>query len=171
MARKYKQEDLKRLFGYIRDTFPEASLRTTVITGFPGETQEDFNMLKEFILEIGFDHLGVFTYSDEEETHSHNLSDKVPEKISLQRKKEIINIQKAISKKRLKRWKDQTVETLVEGISQESDLLYYGRTTHQAPDIDGVIYLSGEIKKLGEIVPVRINETHIYDMAGEAVDI
>ncbi len=167
MARRYKQENLRELFAHIRDVLPEASIRTTVITGFPGETLDDFEILKEFISEIGFDHLGAFTYSDEEEAPACNLKDKVPEKVALQRKKDIIRIQKSISKKRLKRWKDKTVDVLIEGISQESELLYYGRTMHQAPDIDGVVYLSGEIKKLGEIIPVRINDTHIYDMAGE----
>jgi len=170
MARGYKQEDLRELFGFIRDTFCEASIRTTVITGFPGETNEDFQILKEFISEISFDHLGVFTYSDEEEAPSFNLQDKIPEKIALQRKKEIIILQKAISKKKLKKWQGKTVDVLVEGISPESELLYYGRTMHQSPDIDGIVYLSGEIKKPGEIVPVMINETHIYDMAGEVID-
>ena len=166
MGRPYDTDYLKRLFSIIREDFPEISLRTTVMVGFPGEKERDFQELMDLIEEIQFDHLGCFIYSDEEEALSHKLGEKVPKKIAEERRHQLLAFQRTISRKRLARWKGKCIPVLVEGLSRETELLLEGRSEFQAPEVDGVVYINQGNANEGEFYLVEITEIHDYDLVG-----
>lgn len=166
MNRPYGHQDLRNLMTRIRRMLPQVALRTTVMVGFPGETEEDFDELVRFITETAFEHLGVFSYSPEEGTPAACLPDPVPEEIRQARKDFLMEKQKAISLKK-NRSRIGTLEpVLVTGTSPEMELLIQGRSRFQAPEVDGVVYITDGEPKIGEIVPVRITEAHYYDLVG-----
>jgi len=170
MNRHYGQKDLMALFKNIHDTIPQAALRTTLMVGFPGETEEDFQELLHFVSEVEFDHLGVFKYSLEEGTPAACYSDQVPGEIGQARMDLIMATQKEISLKKNQRRIGSVEPVLVIGVSPESDLLIQGRTRFQAPDVDGVVYITDGEPKIGDIVKVKITEAHPYDLVGVAVE-
>lgn len=165
MGRPYTLEDLTTLFKQIRRIDPEASLRTTVIVGFPGETEEEFNILLDFIQEIQFDHLGVFTYSDSDDLKSHQLKDHVPDELAEQRHDIIMSTQAKISEKRNARHVGRVYPVIVEENPEQG--VYIGRTPFQAPEVDGVTFIYSDGLDMGTIVPVRITDAFEYDIAGE----
>lgn len=165
MGRNYNIDDLYRLFEGIRETAPDATLRTTLITGFPGETEEDFKTLLKFVEDIRFDHLGVFAYSDSEDLASHHLKNHVPEKIGEERLDIIMTAQSRISEKINQKYMDQTLKVLVEENPDEG--IYLGRTAFQAPEVDGITFIYGSGLEIGAFADVKITETHEYDLAGE----
>ncbi|UCF36878.1 MAG: 30S ribosomal protein S12 methylthiotransferase RimO [Acidobacteriota bacterium] len=172
MKRGGNRGSLTRLLGRIREAIPEVTLRTTMIVGFPGETESDFRELVEFVEEIEFDRLGVFTYSDEEHGEAYNLDQKVPDEVRSERLDRLMSVQRKISKRKNRSLVGQTLPILVEGLSQESDLLWEGRLPGQAPEIDGVVYLNDGVTEEtvpGEIHRVRITEAHEYDLVGTLV--
>ena len=172
MKRGGNRRSLTRLLMRIRDKVPGVAIRTTMIVGFPGETEEDVHELMEFVEEARFERLGVFTYSDEENAASHPLGSKVPEAVKEERRQRLMKLQTGISKAGNLKLVGETLPVLVEGTSAESDLLWQGRLSTQAPDIDGVVYLNDGITdhtRPGDIVPVRINEAHPYDLVGIVV--
>jgi ribosomal protein S12 methylthiotransferase len=166
MNRPYGQKVLMDLFQKIRRTLPQAALRTTVMVGFPGETEEDFQELVDFVSGTGFDHLGAFQYSREEGTPAAGYADQVPEEIGKARLDLLMETQKKISLKKNENRIGSLEPVLVSGISPESELLIQGRTRFQAPEVDGVVYITDGEPKIGEIVQVRIMETHPYDLVG-----
>ena len=166
MNRPYGHKDLERLIQQIRRTLPQAALRTTVMVGFPGEREEDFQELLQFVSETAFDHLGVFRYSPEEGTPAAGYADQVPEEIGQARLDLIMERQKEISLRKNQKRVGSLEPVLVSGVSQESDLLIQGRTRFQAPDVDGVVYLTDGEPKPGEILIVKITEAHPYDLVG-----
>ena len=143
-------------------------LRTTVMVGFPGETEEDVTNLIEFIKEIGFDHLGAFTYSREEGTKSYNFDNQVDEKTKKARLDRLMRAQQGVSYKRNKTHIGEIMEGLVVGKEKDQYLL---RSYWNAPDdVDGKIYFtSNEKLNEGDIVKVKINEAFVYDLLGEQV--
>ena len=156
----------------IRDLVPDASLRTSFIVGFPGETEEDFEELERFIEDACFDHLGVFLYSDEEGTSAYDLDRKVPRRIAVERRDALMQRQAKITRNRLKRFVGQQVPILLEGVSEESDLLLEGRTEGQAPEIDGRVLIndSDEVSpSAGEFYMTEITDTLEYDLLGRIV--
>ncbi len=165
MGRPYTKKDLYSLFKFIRKTDPDAVLRTTIITGFPGETDEDFQTLLNFIKEIKFDNLGVFTYSDSEDLKSHDLKDHVPEDIARQRQDIIMAQQAEISEKINEKHLGKLYQVLVE--ENPDDGIFLGRTSFQAPEVDGITFIYGSGLEIGSFVDVRITETFEYDLAGE----
>ncbi|THB75689.1 MAG: 30S ribosomal protein S12 methylthiotransferase RimO [Desulfobacteraceae bacterium] len=165
MGRPYGRQDLTALFETIRKKDPDAVLRTTLITGFPGETEEDFNTLFEFVKTTGFDHLGVFTYSDAEDLPSHNLKDPVPEEVAQKRHDMLMSLQAGISEEINISHVGQTVEVLVEENPEEG--LYLGRTRFQAPDVDGVTFIYDSGLEIGTRVRVKITDGFEYDISGE----
>lgn len=166
MNRPYGHQALRNLFKRIREAVPRVALRTTVMVGFPGETEEFFDELNQFISETAFDHLGVFSYSPEEGTPAAGFPDPVPEAVRQARRELLMERQKGISLKK-NRSRIGTLEpVLVTGTSPESDLLIQGRARFQAPEVDGVVYIADGEPKIGEIVPVRITEAHHYDLVG-----
>ena len=165
MNRRGNKEFLRKLFAKIRNKIPNAVLRTTVMVGFPGETEKDFNGLKEFIKEIGFDHLGAFKYSKEEGTKSYNFPHQVRESTKQKRLDEIMEIQQQISYEKNKEHIGEVMEGLIVG---EEDGQYLFRSYYNAPDdVDGKIFISRTKKlELGDKVKVKIDNAFVYDLTG-----
>jgi ribosomal protein S12 methylthiotransferase len=153
----------------IRRTIPGVAIRTSMIVGFPGETDADFETLCQFVQAAQFDRLGVFSYSDEDTSASFHLDGKVGGRTIHNRKRRLLAIQRKISKARNKRLVGEEVSILVEGRSAETDLLWEGRMPSQAPEIDGVTLINdyeGAEPRTGEIRRLRITEAHDYDVVG-----
>jgi len=173
MKRGGTRESLEKLIARVREKVPGIAIRTTFITGFPGETEEDFEELVKFIQNCRFENVGVFTYSDEEGTPAYDLPDKVDPKIAEKRKKRLMKEQAKISKQLNTAKVGNTYRVLFEGLSQESDLLFQGRLEGQAEEIDGYILINDMPENfapvIGNIYDVRITEAHEYDLVGEIV--
>jgi ribosomal protein S12 methylthiotransferase len=148
-------------------------VRTTFITGFPGETDEDFEELLTFIKNVEFDRVGVFTYSDEEGTPAYDLANKVEPKVAKQRRARLMKEQAKIAKRKHKGMIGKQVQVMFEGESNESELLWQGRTETQAPDIDGCILINdapeGFAPKPGDLLNVLITEAQEYDLVGHVL--
>jgi ribosomal protein S12 methylthiotransferase len=171
MGRRYTREKLRRLFRRIREIVPDAVLRTTVILGFPGETDQDFQQVLDFAEEIRFDHLGVFVYSDAEDLASHRLRPHVPKSLAQDRYDQLMSAQMDIAAEKNQKHIGQTLQVLI-----EEDLgshLFAGRTCFQAPEVDGVTYVNSAASAaplaIGRFVPARINDALEYDLMGELV--
>lgn len=173
MKRGGTRESLEKLIKRVREKVPNITIRTTFITGFPGETEEDFAELMTFVKNCEFDNVGVFTYSDEEGTPAFDLPNKVDAKTANRRRTALMKEQAKISKRKNKAKIGKTFRVLFEGYSQESDLLFQGRTEGQAHEIDGYILINDMPEDLnpqiGEFYNVRITEAHNYDLIGEIV--
>jgi ribosomal protein S12 methylthiotransferase len=173
MKRGGTRESLEKLIRRVREKVPGIAIRTTFITGFPGETEEDFGELMAFVRNCRFDNLGVFTYSDEEGTPAYDLPNKVDPKIAKQRRNRLMKEQAKISKEINKAKIGGTYKVMFEGISQESDLLFQGRFEGQTQDIDGYILINdmpgGFEPKMGAVYDVKISEAYEYDLVGEIV--
>ena len=173
MKRGGTRESLERLIARVRDAVPGIAIRTTFITGFPGETEEDFEELIKFVQNCRFDNLGVFTYSDEEGTAAYDLPNKVDAKIAKQRRNRLMKEQARISKQLNKSKIGNTYRVLFEGLSQESDLLFQGRLEGQTQEIDGYILINDMpdnlAPQIGAIYNVKITEAHEYDLVGAIV--
>jgi ribosomal protein S12 methylthiotransferase len=171
MKRGGTRESLEKLIKRVREKVPGITIRTTFITGFPGETEADFEELMQFVRNCKFDNVGVFTYSDEEGTPAFDLPNKVDAKTMKRRRTALMKEQAKISKSKNKAKIGKTYRVLFEGLSQESDLLFQGRLEGQAQEIDGYILINdmpdGFEPKVGEFYNVRINEAHDYDLIGE----
>jgi len=173
MKRGGNRASLERLIQRVRARVPGIAVRTTFITGFPGETEEDFEELLAFIKNVEFDRVGVFTYSDEEGTAAFDLLNKVDPRIAKQRRDRLMKEQRRISRKRNKAKVGATVRVLFEGESNESELLWQGRMETQAPDIDGCVLINdapeGFAPAPGDMVNVMITESQEYDLVGVIV--
>lgn len=173
MKRGGTRESLEKLICRVREKVPGIAIRTTFITGFPGETEEDFEELIKFVQNCRFDNLGVFTYSDEEGTPAFELPNKVDAKVAKQRRNRLMKEQAKISKQLNKSKIGNTYKVMFEGLSQESDLLFQGRLEGQTQEIDGYILINdmpGNLQpEIGKIYDVRITEAHEYDLVGEMV--
>jgi ribosomal protein S12 methylthiotransferase len=173
MKRGGTRESLEKLIRRVREKVPGITIRTTFITGFPGETEEDFEQLMAFVRNCEFDNVGVFTYSDEEGTPAFDLPNKVDAKTAKQRRARLMKEQAKISKRKNKEKIGKTYRVLFEGYSQESDLLFQGSLEGQAQEIDGYILINDMPEnldpKIGEFYNVRINQAHDYDLIGEIV--
>ena len=173
MKRGGTRESLERLIERVRERVPGIAIRTTFITGFPGETEEDFEELITFVRNCRFDNVGVFTYSDEEGTPAYDLPDKVDPKVAEKRRVRLMKEQAKISKQLNKAKVGNTYRVLFEGLSQESDLLFQGRLEGQTDEIDGYILINdmpeGFEPLIGEVYDVRISEAHDYDLVGAII--
>ncbi len=171
MKRGGTRESLEKLIRRVREKVPNITIRTTFITGFPGETEEDFGELMTFVKNCEFDNVGVFTYSDEEGTPAYDLPNKVDAKTMKRRRTTLMKEQAKISKRKNKAKIGKVHKVLFEGLSQESDLLFQGRLQGQAQEIDGYILINDMPEnfepKIGEIYDVKITEAHDYDLIGE----
>mgnify|MGYP003835775021 FL=1 len=165
MGRHYTRADLHRLFSRIRDRVPGAALRTTVIVGFPGETDADFEVLMEFIREVRFDHLGVFTYSDSDDLPSHGLPGHVPPDVAEARQEQLMACQLEISRENNRRHLGRSYRVLVEEAPEAG--VYIGRTEFQAPEVDGLTIIHSPGETVGEFVRVNITDALEYDLIGE----
>ncbi len=168
MGRGYDRSALFDLFTRIRRRIPEAALRTTILTGFPGETENDFDQLADFISRIRFDHLGVFMYSDAEDLISHRLPNPVPHEIAQKRYDRLMSLQMVISTEKNRGHLGKKMDVLVEEAPEDG--LWLGRTAFQAPEVDGVTYIRGKTgihPVIGEFISVKIIDAMEYDLIGE----
>ena len=166
MGRTGTKEKYINVINKIKKEIPNAILRTTLIVGFPGETHKDFIDLKEFVKQIEFDHLGVFTFSDEEDTLANTMQNKVSKKIAKQRMKEIMKLQQEISLKLNENRINQVHDVLIEDFDGNN---YYGRSYLYAPDAEDGNFIIHSNKNLiiGEFVKVKITKVNAYDVEGE----
>ncbi|MGB7923736.1 MAG: 30S ribosomal protein S12 methylthiotransferase RimO [Pyrinomonadaceae bacterium] len=173
MRRGGTRESLERLIRRIRERVPGIAIRTTFITGFPGETEEDFEELLAFIRNAEFDRVGVFTYSDEEGTPAFDLPAKVDARTAKRRQARLMKEQSRISRRRNEEHVGSIVRVLFEGESAETDLLWQGRMETQAADIDGSVLINDAPDNFdpvpGKFVNVLITEAHDYDLVGRIV--
>ncbi len=167
MGRTYSKRDIYKLIQRLRNKVPHIILRTSLITGFPTEEEEEFMEVVDFIREVKFDHLGVFTYSPEEDTPAFKLSPYISERVKKRRKKVIMKEQYKIVTEKLKTYKGKILECLIEEPVDEMGVLWIGRFYGQAPEVDGVVYISGYEPKMGLVVPVLIKKSKGYDLFGE----
>lgn len=170
MARAKNGEQVKSVLNRIRKAIPDATIRTTLIVGFPGETEENFQELKEYVREFEFDYAGVFKYSREEDTVAYNLPDQVPEEIKDRRYAELVNLQSEIAERKNRRFLGQELEVMIDGVSSESEYLLEGRTRGQALEIDGKVLTTDGTARPGEIVKVKVEQNFEYDFVGPIVE-
>jgi ribosomal protein S12 methylthiotransferase len=168
MLRPGRQRDTRELIRKIRAAIPDVALRTSIIVGFPGETEEEFENLKEFLREVQFDRLGVFTYSQEEGTAAARLPDQVPADVIERRANELMEVQREVANERNGRFVGKVISVLIEGYDGKNDV-YIGRSQYDASEIDGEVYVTGYKGELGQIVPVRITHSYDFDLAGEVI--
>ncbi|MDJ0622866.1 MAG: 30S ribosomal protein S12 methylthiotransferase RimO [Desulfocapsaceae bacterium] len=169
MNRPYTTELLEDLVGRIRKILPEVALRTTFLLGFPGETEKDVELVAAFLKKTHIDHVGVFAYSNEEGSPSEFYANQLSEEEKQQRVAYIHGLQAEFSAEILQRYRGKVEQVLVEGVSQETDLLLEGRTRFQAPDIDGCVLINDGQANAGDLVEVKISETQTYDLIGAIV--
>ena len=174
MKRGGNRGSLERLIERVRRRVPNIAVRTTFITGFPGETEEDFQELRAFVKNVEFDRVGVFTYSDEEGTPAFDLPNKVSPKIAKRRRDQLMNEQARISRGKNRARIGEIVRVMFEGESNESELLWQGRMETQAPDIDGCVLINdapeGFSPSPGDFIEVLITESYDYDLVGRILD-
>ena len=170
MGRRTSKQELIDIVGKLRKEIPDIVLRTTLITGFPGETEEDHEELKEFVDEMEFDRLGVFTYSPEENTPAAEMEDQVPEEVKEERRDELMELQQEISYDRGQDRIGQELLVMIEGkVADES--AYIGRTYGDAPKVDGYIFVqTGELLMTGDFAKVRVTGALEYDLIGVLSD-
>lgn len=167
MGRRTNQKDLRDIIGRLRAEIPEICLRTTLITGFPGETGEDHEELMNFVDEMEFDRLGVFTYSQEEDTPAANFENQVDEEVKLTRRDELMELQQEISYDKAEQLVGRRLEVIIEGKAADEDV-YVGRTYMDAPGVDGYIFINSEEELMsGDFAFVNVVKALEYDLIGE----
>ncbi|MFH1049738.1 MAG: 30S ribosomal protein S12 methylthiotransferase RimO [bacterium] len=166
MKRKMNHKQTSELVDIIRDKVKNVAIRSTFITGFPGETDKDFQMLYDFINEKKLDRVGVFTYSHEEGTSAFELGDSVPEEIKNQRRDELMKLQMQISLERNRSFIGKDVKVIIDNVDKSKN--YVGRTEHDAPDVDNAVLVKSKKKlNIGDFYNVRITDASEYDLIGK----
>ncbi|MGZ7444478.1 30S ribosomal protein S12 methylthiotransferase RimO [Paenibacillus sp. TH7-28] len=168
MRRPGRNRDIRELVAKIRSRIPDVSLRTSLIVGFPGETEEDFERLCDFVREIKFDRLGVFTYSQEEDTPASRLPDQIAEDVKEWRANTLMEIQRTVANENSGKYIGKVLDVLVERYDGRSDV-YVGRSQFDAPEIDGEVFVTNCSTNIGDIAKVRITHAFEYDLTGEAI--
>ena len=170
MHRGTQQCDMEALIDQIRTQVPGIALRTSIMVGFPGETEQDFEALLRFVERMQFEHLGVFAYSPEAGTAAARFPRQVPDEVKWVRHERLLDLQRRISRQRIERLCGSVVPVLVEGYHPETDLLLCGRMPTQAPEVDGMVLISKGMGRPGAIMPVMITSTDDYDLIGELIE-
>jgi ribosomal protein S12 methylthiotransferase len=165
MGRRSRSHEIRSLLQKIRTFLPTVSLRTSLIVGFPGEGEDEFKALLEFVREIEFDHLGAFKYSLEEGTPASRMPDPIPESVKEERLRTLMELQRRISLKKYRQFVGRKMEVLVEGLDHQGSVLR-GRLQTQAPEIDGCVFLKGKAKP-SDWVEARITQALPYDLVGQ----
>jgi len=169
MNRKIDAERIKYLIETARSIKDDIAIRTTLIVGFPGETEKEFKQLLDFVAEGHFQHLGVFVYCDEDNIQSHRYGDPVSETEKEERRQRIMEIQQAVSWKKNRAQIGQNQKVLIEGEYDETELLLKGRNAYQGVDVDGVVLINEGVAEAGKFHQVRITEAHPYDLIGKII--
>ncbi len=174
MKRGGGAEIFLKMIEKVRAAVPGVAIRSTFIVGFPGETDEDFQVLSQFVRDAKLDWFGVFGYSDEEGSKAFALDEKVPQRTIEARRRSLMKLQQGISRKAKKSWVGRTVDVLVEGESEETPLLWEGRTQYQAPEIDGKLYINDfgphDTLMPGTFYRCEITESHDYDLVARVIE-
>ena len=165
MKRGLGQDGIRNRIHRLRSAIPEIAIRTTLIVGYPGETEDDFNSLRGFVEEMKFDRLGIFTYSEEEGTGAAHLDDNIPRQVKDDRKNILLEIQHEISLDRNESFVGKTLKVLVD---QEGENVSVGRTEYDSPEIDNIVHIQGKVDK-GNFVSVRIESANEYELIGSIV--
>lgn len=170
MRRPESSADIRGLINKLKSSIPHLSLRTTLMVGFPGETESDFEELLKFVEEVEFDHLGAFTYFQEKGTPSAEMIEQIPEEVKKDRYQRLMKLQAGISKRKLSKFKGKVIQVMVDALSDKIDKnwIYRGRHSGQAPEIDGITYFSSTTQlDVGRLVEVEINKAiGQYDLLG-----
>lgn len=170
MGRRTNQTQLREKIAMLREMIPDICLRTTLITGFPGETPEDHEQLMMFVDEMEFDRLGVFTYSPEEDTPAAGFENQIDEEIKSDRQAEIMELQQEIAFDRAADMTGRKVLVMIEGKVADENA-YVGRTYMDAPNVDGLVFVNTDLELMtGDFVPVVITGSYEYDLIGEIAD-
>ncbi|MCC8110750.1 MAG: 30S ribosomal protein S12 methylthiotransferase RimO [Ruminococcus sp.] len=170
MNRPGDEQELRRIIGHIREKVPNITLRTTLITGFPGETKEQFNRLGDFVQEMQFDHLGCFAYSEEEGTRAAEFEDQIDEDVRQHRADIIMEQQQEVNAEKNAAKIGSRLTAVIEGYDRYAGC-YFGRTATDAPDIDGKIFIKSENRlRLGQYITVEVFDTLDYDLLAEEVE-
>ena len=170
MGRRTNQAQLREIIGKLRAAVPDIALRTTMISGFPGETQEDHEEVMRFVDEMEFERLGVFTYSAEEDTPAADFPDQIPEEVKEERRDEIMELQQEIAFEKSESMVGRVLDVMIEG-KVADEAAYVGRTYMDAPNVDGYIFVnSGELFMSGDFVRVKVTGSNDYDLIGEVYD-
>ena len=170
MKRQETEKGVRSMIEELRTKVPGIALRTTFITGFPGETDEHFQHLLEFVREIEFDHVGVFTYFHEEGTTAYNYQDLVPNEIAISRRDELMKTQQEINRKKNKARVGEILPVLIEGTDADEEYLVTGRLSTQAPDIDGQVIIEESDVEIGQILSMLITGSTDYDLVARRVE-
>jgi ribosomal protein S12 methylthiotransferase len=170
MKRRSTEKQIRDLIAKLRAEIPGIALRTSIIVGFPGETVEDFNSLTLFVEQTQFDRLGVFCYSKEEGTPAAEMQEQVTERVKRERYRKLMRSQARLSFRRNRTLIGTIEQVIVEGYSEETELLLKGRSSRQAPDIDGQVYITSGTADVGDIVSLKITDSSDYDLIGEIVE-
>ena len=169
MNRDVTREEIISTVKKLRSKVPSVAIRTSVMVGFPGETEAEFKDLKALVEELEFEHLGCFTYSQEEGTVAGRMPDQIDDGSKERRQDEIMSLQKGISRRKLQRFVGQRIPVLVSGPSEDSELVWQGRMSVQAPEVDGLVYLNDGPVRAGHIQEVEITESYDYDLVGRVI--
>ena len=170
MKRRSSEEQIRTLITRLRSEIHGITLRTSLIVGFPGETVDDFLNLTQFVEKAQFDRLGVFCYSREEGTPAAEMPDQVSERVKRERHRKLMKTQARVSFRRNRAMVGKTEQVIVEGYSEETELLLKGRTSRQAPDIDGQVYITSGHAEIGDIVACKITDSSDYDLVAEMIE-
>lgn len=165
MRRPGRQKDARELIEKIRSRVPDVAIRTSLIVGFPGETEEDFENLCKFVEEMRFERLGVFTYSLQEDTPAARLPDHVPEEVKEYRAATLMELQRSISSEINSNKVGRVLDVLIERYDGRNDV-YIGRSQYDAPEIDGEVFVKSDKAKIGDIMPVKITHAFEFDLSG-----
>ena len=170
MGRRTTQAELKAIIGKLRREIPDIAIRTTLISGFPGETEEDHRQLMEFVDEMEFERLGVFPYSLEEDTPAALMPDQIPQELKEERRDQIMELQQEIAFQKAEDLVGEVLEVMIEG-KVADEPVYVGRTYMDSPNVDGLIFVNGDRELLsGDFVRVRVTGASEYDLIGEIED-
>lgn len=170
MKRRSSEQQIRELIVKLRSEIPGIALRTSLIVGFPGETVDDFTTLTQFVEQTQFDRLGVFCYSKEEGTPAAKMPEQVTERVKRERYRKLMRAQARLSFRRNRALIGTSEQVIVEGYSEETELLLKGRSSRQAPDIDGQVYITAGNANVGDIITLKITDSSDYDLIGEIVD-
>ena len=167
MGRRTTQESLRQIVGRLRERIPDIALRTTLISGFPGETQEDHEILMDFVNDMEFERLGVFAYSQEEDTPAASFPDQIPEEVKEERRDEVMELQQEIAFEKSEAMVGRVLEVLIEGKVADENA-YVGRTYMDAPGVDGLLFVNTDEELMtGDFVRVKVTGAAEYDLIGE----
>ncbi|MDY4696430.1 30S ribosomal protein S12 methylthiotransferase RimO [Selenomonas sp. WCA-380-WT-3B 3/] len=170
MNRPDTREQIEALLKKLRERIPGVTIRSTFIVGFPGETEEQFQNLKQFLKEQRLDKVGVFTYSREEDTAAYDMPDQVPEEIMQERYHDLMSMQSKISEEVNQGLEGKELEVLVEGRDEEQPSICVGRSYREAPDVDGQVYVENDKdSQPGDMIRIRVLQGFTYDIVGEAL--